>query len=164
VWGCCNFRLRLKLRKRSEFSIPFLGGRISINCESRWTQEGDRIDSYITGPGWQRIHVDFYEAEGGAPPEIKSVFVSGSKQKKLFVIVAWNGGVSALDTGGSIYQVFAYDELIEQGGAAPSLRRDAELTRRFGIGFDGVREGKHLACKYKTAASVKRQLLEWGYR
>lgn len=97
-------------------------------------------------------------------PEIKSVFVSGVETKRLFVIVAWNSSATALDAGGGIYQVFVYEESVDKNKGVPALRRDAQLSRRFGIGFDGVREGKRVTYKYKTAASVRRQILDWGFR
>jgi hypothetical protein len=145
-------------------TIPFLGKYVSINFESRKTQDGEGVDSYITGAlGIEKLHVDFYEPEGGAAPRIKSVFVDGAKPKRLFVIVAWSGDNPALDTGGSIYQVFVYDESVERSGTISKLHQDTVLAKRFGAGFDGVREGKPLVYKYKTAAAVKRQLTKWGY-
>jgi hypothetical protein len=146
-------------------SIPFLGKRVLINFESRQTQDGEGVNSYLAGaPGGEKIHVDCYEPEGGAAPQIKSVFVNGKKSKKLFVIVAWNVDVSAINTGGNIYQVFVYDESVQCAGKDCVLHSDAELAKRFGVGFDGVREGEPLTYKYKTAAAVKRKLTEWGYR
>ncbi len=67
-------------------------------------------------------------------------------------------------TGGSIYQVFAYNERIEKGGTLPKLRQDIERTKRFGVGFDGTREGQSVTYQYMNTSGVKRQLLEWGYK
>jgi hypothetical protein len=110
------------------------------------------------------VLVDLYEAEGGVTPEVKSVFVTGENPKKIFSIVAWAADEPSIGTGGNIYQVFAYDERIEKGGVVPKLRQDIELTKRFGVGFDGMREGQSVTYKYKSATAVKRQLLEWGYK
>ncbi|TKC78071.1 hypothetical protein FAZ69_32115 [Trinickia terrae] len=146
-------------------TISFLGEQVSVNLEPRQSQDGEGVELYLTNtPENQKIYVDFYEPEGGATPEIKSIFVSGKNPKKLFVIVAWNGDDSAIGTGGSIYEVSAYDELIERSETQIRLHQDTTLTKRFGVGFDGVREGKRLRYKYKTASSVRHQLIEWGYR
>ena len=110
------------------------------------------------------IFVAKYEPEGGSTPRIVSIFTNGRYPRKLFVIVAWKSDAPALNTGGSIYQVFAYDELIEVRNGTPHLHEDISLGKRFGIGFDGVREGKSVSYKYKSASAVRRQLSLWNYR
>ena len=153
--------------EQQSYRIPFLGGGANIEFHSEQSQDGDGVGVgvYITGvTATGSVFVDFYEAEGGVTPEIKSVFVNGKKPKKLFIIVAWAADSPSIGTGGSIYQVFAYDERIEKRGALPKLRQDTGLTKRFGVGFDGTREGQSVTYKYKNASAVKRQLLEWGYK
>jgi hypothetical protein len=151
--------------ERQSYRIPFLGGRTNIEFRQEKTQEEIGVGAYITGVTTTgSVFVDAYEPEGGAAPEIKSVFVSGRKPRKLFVIVAWATDSPSIGTGGSIYRVFAYGERIEKDGTLPKLRQDAELIKRFGIGFDGTREGRSITYKYKNAPAVKRQLLEWGYK
>ncbi|NML96469.1 hypothetical protein HHL24_00615 [Paraburkholderia sp. RP-4-7] len=150
--------------EQQSYRIPFLGGGASIEFRSEQSQDGDGVGAYITGVAETGgVFVDLYEAEGGATPEIKSVFVNGKKPKKLFIIVAWPSDSPSIGTGGSIYQVFAYDERIEKRGALAKLRRDTGLTKRFGVGFDGTREGQSVTYRYRNASAVKRQLLEWGY-
>lgn len=150
--------------EQQSYRIPFLGGGANIAFRSEQSQDGDGVGAYITSVTATRsVFVDLYEAEGGVTPEIKSVFVNGKKPKKLFIIVAWAADRPSIGTGGSIYQVFAYDERIEKHGALPKLRQDTGLTKRFGVGFDGTREGQSVTYKYKNASAVKRQLLEWGY-
>jgi hypothetical protein len=151
--------------EQQAYRIPFLSGGASIEFRSEQSRDGDGVGAYITGvTATGRVFVDLYEAEGGVTPEIKSVFVNGNRPKKLFIIVAWAADSPSIGTGGSIYQVFAYDERIEQGGPLPKLRQDTGLTKRFGVGFDGTREGQSVTYKYKNASAVKRQLLEWGYK
>jgi hypothetical protein len=151
--------------EQQSYRVPFLGGGASVEFRSERSQGGDGVGAYITGmTATGSVFIDFYEAEGGVTPEIKSVFVSGKKPKKLFIIVAWAADSPSIGTGGSIYQVFAYDERIEKRGALRKLRRDTGLIKRFGVGFDGMREGQSVTYKYKNASEVKRQILEWGYK
>jgi hypothetical protein len=88
--------------------------------------------------------------------------VNEKKSRKLFVIVAWRAGDSVLNTG--CYKVFAYDESVQCVGKSCALHPDEDLVKRFGIGFDGVRESELLTYKYKTAAAARRRLMEWGCR
>ncbi|MBC8728160.1 hypothetical protein F6X39_07470 [Paraburkholderia sp. UCT2] len=151
--------------EEESYRIPFLGGQVNIEFRPEKTPDGDGIGAYITGVREKGpIRVDYYEPEGGVTPDVKSVFVAGRKPKKLFVIVAWSADSSALGTGGSIYRVFAYDERIENNGRSLQLHPDTELTNRFGVGFDGTREGHLVTYKYKNALAVRRQILEWGYK
>lgn len=147
------------------YRIPFFGGQVNIEFRPEKTPDGDGVEAYLTGVAETgSVRVDLFEPEGGATPEIKSVFVNGRKPKRLFVIVAWGADSPSIGTGGSIYQVFAYDERIEKNGKSPQLRQNTELTNRFGVGFDGTREGQSVTYKYKNALAVRRQLLEWGYK
>ncbi|MBC8752225.1 hypothetical protein [Paraburkholderia podalyriae] len=147
------------------YRIPFFNDRASIEFRSERREDGDGVRAYLTGiRETGSIFVDLYEAEGGVTPEIKSVFVTGKNPKKLFIIVAWAADNPSIGTGGSVYQVFVYDERIEQGGPLPKLKQDTGLSNRFGVGFDGTREGQLLIYRYKNASAVKRQLFEWGYK
>jgi hypothetical protein len=151
--------------EQQSYRIPFLGGGASIEFHSEQSHDGDGVEAYVTGvTATGSVFVDLYETEGGVTPEIKSVFVNGKNPKKLFIIVAWAADSPSIGTGGSIYQVFAYDERIEKHGALSKLRQDTGLTKRFGVGFDGTREGQYVTYKYKNASAIKRQLLEWGYK
>jgi hypothetical protein len=150
---------------QQSYRIPFLGDGASIEFRSEQSQDGEGVGAYITRVrAAGSVFVDVYEAEGGVTPEIKSVFVNGKKPKKLFIIVTWAADSPSIGTGGSIYQVFAYDERIEKRGTLLKLQQDTGLTKRFGAGFDGTREGQSVTYKYKNAPAVKRQLLEWGYK
>ncbi|MGF6260801.1 hypothetical protein OKW49_001702 [Paraburkholderia youngii] len=90
--------------------------------------------------------------------------MSEKEPRKLFIIVTWAADGPSVGTGGSIYQVFVYDEQIEKVGSLPKLKQDRVLAERFGAGFDGTREGKPVSYKYRNASAVRRQFVEWGYR
>ncbi|MBB5422293.1 hypothetical protein HDG40_000434 [Paraburkholderia sp. JPY158] len=152
--------------EQKSYHIPFLGNGTTIEFCAAPSQDGDGVRAYLTGTTETgRIPVDLYEAEGGVSPEIKSAFVSGRRPKKLFIIVTWAADSPSIGTGGSIYQVFVYDEQIEKaGGSLTKLKEDSVLTKRFGVGFDGTREGKRVTYKYRNASAVRRQLVEWGYK
>ena len=138
---------------------------MEVSITRQNTENGDRIDAYLIGPSMKgRVLVDRYDPEGGVTPEIKSIFTYGKASKKLLVIVSWGSDSPAIGTGGSIYEVFAYDESVDDKFNQPRLHPDEKLTEKLGTGFEGVREGVHVRYKYKTALDVKRQLLEWGYR
>jgi hypothetical protein len=151
--------------EQQSYRILFLGGEANIEFRPDEAPIEDGVCAYLTGVAKAgNVRVDCYETEGGVAPEIKSVFVSGQNPKRLFVIVAWGFDRPSIDTGGSLYQVFAYDERIEKMGKSPQLHENAELTHRFDVGFDGTREGHSVTYKYKNARAVRRQLLEWGYQ
>ncbi|WP_429443928.1 hypothetical protein [Paraburkholderia sp. 40] len=127
------------------YRIPFFSDGTRIEFSSKQSEDGDGVRAYLTGIREAgSIFVDLYEAEGGVTPEIKSVFVTGKNPNKLFIIVAWAADNPSIGAGGSVYQVFVYDERIEQGELLPKLKQDTGLTNRFGVGFDGTRDRQPL--------------------
>ncbi|BDB26155.1 hypothetical protein CTP10_R35500 [Cupriavidus sp. P-10] len=155
--GFANAAAELKCCK-----VIFFGNESCIEYHAYAGPDGDQVALHLLGR--ERINVAVYEPEGGALPRIVSVFTSGKSPKKLFVIVAWRSDNSVLNTGGSVFQVFVYDEKMEYSKGSPSLVEDTLLGNRFGAGFDGIREGKRISYKYKNAESVRRQLVTWKYR
>lgn len=150
--------------KRESYRIEFLEGKSTIDFQSIDTPNGEGLVSHITTTNAKRILVGTYESEGGVTPEVKSVFLAGRAPKRLFLIVRWKADNSAIGTGGSLYQVYVYEEHIDCRNGGKSLQPNIELSHRFGVGFDGVREGEPVSYKYKDAASVRRQLKRWGYK
>jgi len=149
------------------YKITFMDSDVTIGFDKIKTQDGEAIIANITpmtGNVGNKIFVDRYESEGSASPDIKSIFVNGHAPKKLFVIVDWAADDASLNTGGTIYQVYVYDEKIENKENHLQLVPDADLMKRFGLGFDGTREGKNVSYKFKTAPAIKRQLIDWGYK
>lgn len=151
----------------TKYKIAFLGGRNTIEFTEIEGQDGEAIVVNMFSskrPNGGKIYVDRYEPEGGSVPNIASVFVNGYAPRKLFVIVDWAADVSSIGTGGTLYQVYVYDEKVENREKLTRLIPDAVLMNRFGVGFDGTREGKRVIYRFKTAKSVKKQLADWGYK
>jgi hypothetical protein len=153
------------MAQQQSYRVYFMGSKLNIDFETKQGACGDGVEARLSDQrNNQRAFVAKYEPDGGVTPRIVSAFTNGKQPKKLFVIVVWRADSPALNTGGSIYQVFAYDEKIEPSNGDSNLHEDIFLGKRFGIGFDGVREGRRLTYKYKNASAVRRQLSRWNYR
>jgi hypothetical protein len=151
----------------TKYQIAFLGGKNTIEFTEVESQDREAIVVTISSsikPSGGKIYVDRYETEGGSIPKIASVFVSGSAPRKLFIIVDWAADAPSIGTGGSLYQVYVYDENIESKDNIKRLIPDLALMKRFGIGLDGTREGQRVTYRFKTARSIKKQLADWGYK
>jgi hypothetical protein len=149
-----------------KYRIEFLGGATIEFAEVK-NLEGGAIEVSLFDFRKSRdgkIFVDVYESEGGSAPKIESVFVSGRAPRKLFVIVDWAADIPSIRTGGTLYQVYVYDEKVEKKENIIRLIPDPVLMRRFGMGFDGTREGQRVVYKFKTAKLIKKQLADWGYK
>ncbi|SCU73570.1 exported hypothetical protein [Cupriavidus necator] len=156
---------RICIAQQQSYPIIFMGSKFDIEFETKQVADGEGVEARLLGRGSKRsIFVAIYEPDGGSTPRIVSAFTNGRKLRKLFVIVAWGVDAPALNTGGSIYQVFIYDEKLDVSNGDSHLHEDISLGKRFGIGFDGVREGRKVTYKYKNASAVRRQLILWNYR
>lgn len=131
--------------------------------EYREVQEKSGVDMKLVTNNSGVIIIGHYDSEGASFPEIVSVF-KACHPEKLFVIISWSADMPELNTGGNIYEVFAYDPKIVRVNGVKSLQSNDSLARKFGIGFDGVREGKYVTYKYKNAGVVKQQLSKWRCR
>lgn len=149
------------------YQLRFFGESSTISFANVRTQDGNAVEATVriaNKSNSPEISVDRYEPEDGIAPEIKSVFTSGKAPRKLYVIVGWASDDSSIETGGTLYEVYAYDEKTELKNGHIQLIADESLTNRLGVGFDGTREGRHVTYKFKTAPAVKRQLATWGYK
>lgn len=156
---------RICVAQKQVYPIVFMGGKLDVEFETKQIADGEGVEARLLDRDNKRsIFVAKYEPDGGSKPRIASIFTNGRKPRKLFVIVAWGVDAPALNTGGSIYQVFVYDEKLDVINGDSHLREDISLGKRFGIGFDGVREGRRVTYKYKNAYAVRHQLILWNYR
>ncbi|MCM3607678.1 hypothetical protein [Cupriavidus pauculus] len=144
------------------YSIGFVGPKSVIEYKDAASSR-DGVDMRLITDKSDLVMVGHYPPEGASPPAIVSVFKACAPEK-LFVIVSWSADIPALNTGGSIYEVFAYDPQIININGVKSLHSNDSLARKFGVGFDGLREGRKVTYKYKKAAVVKQQLNKWGCR
>ena len=144
------------------YPIDFIDPKSMIEYKGA-ASSGDGVDMTLITDKSGVVLVGHYPPEGASPPAIVSVF-KACVPEKLFVIVSWNADIPALNTGGSIYEIFAYDPKIVNIDGVKSLLSNDSLARKFGVGFDGIREGRKVTYKYKNAGVVKQQLNKWRCR
>lgn len=131
-------------------------------------QTYQRVLGYIFLPQdsntYQKILIESFEPEGGAP-KIEAVFFANAdrdKAKELIVICSWPQ--SHYDFSGTLYGTFVFDDL--RTGANPTKLSFLESVSRRVSGDCECewRNGKKRTSRYKTPASVRAGLKKLGFK
>lgn len=131
-------------------------------------QTYQRVLGYIFLPQdsntYQKILIESFEPEGGAP-KIEAVFFANAdrdKAKELIVICSWPQ--SHYDFSGTLYGTFVFDDL--RTGANPTKLSFLESVSRRVSGDCECewRNGKKRISRYKTPASVRAGLKKLGFK
>lgn len=117
------------------------------------------IKKYNVSINWQCANskpyvIDSYAAES-AGPQIVTVFYT--KKRDVIVLVKWPD-VDSKSSAAAHYKVFSY-RYVGDISDTPFIRLD-RLVERFGDGYDGIVNGKHVEYPFKNAASIRKRLAE----
>jgi hypothetical protein len=117
------------------------------------------IDKYNVSITWQCANskpyvLDSYSAESTGP-QIVTVFYT--KKRDVIALLKWQN-VNSKSSDTAHYKVFAY-RYVGDISDTPFIRLD-RLMERFGDGFDGIVNGKHVEYPFKNAASIRKRLAE----
>lgn len=107
-------------------------------------------------PGAEIIQIGKINAEG-VGPEVVTVFY---RPNEIVVLARWTSGSDGADFEGYFYQVNAYR--LEQGNGKIIFKRELEITKAFGDGYDGILDGKRVNFPYKNAAAIRSHLAKLG--
>ena len=112
---------------------------------------------------YRKYLIDIFDSEGGDPVVESVSFANADKdnKKELIIIVSWNQ--VHYDVGGTLYNTFIYDNLLNTDQTSLSLMK--ELSEKLDGGCDcSWRDGLIKKAKFKTASDIKRGLTRLGYK
>ncbi|MEZ0604699.1 hypothetical protein ACAX43_21440 [Paraburkholderia sp. IW21] len=97
--------------------------------------------------------IDRYQVEGGSPQIITTLFL----KRKIFVALAkWPVTSHASDFQGDFYKVYIY-KYNRESNTHPFIRDD-KMMDKFGLGWDGVKDGITVTYPFKDAALIRSRL------
>lgn len=131
-------------------------------------QTYQRVLGYIFLPQgentYQKILIESFEPEGGAP-KIEAVFFANAdrdKSKELIVICSWPQ--VHYDVSGTLYGTFVFDDLRTNTNQTKLSFLESISRRVSGDCECEWRDGKKKTSRYKTAASVRAGLRKLGFK